>query len=244
MAALPLADTLQSVELADGVEIHLRVAGPAPRCLAWLLDLLIYAVFMIGVVIALSLMSGALGGEQIVGGISMLLSFFLAWFYNVFFEMGKKSATPGQRAVGLKVASVSGGPVRLPQSIIRNLLRVVDFMPMLYLFGLICCLFTRRFQRLGDLVADTVVVYADPKAQPPPALQVNAEAMVPSAALSRAEQAALVEFLERAPQWSDARKIELSDLLEPLTQRTGLPGLVNTCGVALWVQHGGRRNSP
>lgn len=239
MAALPLADTLQAVELADGVEIHLRVAGPAPRSMAWLIDVLILMASVIGLGIALNIV-GAVVGAQVATGIYMLLLFLLWWFYNVYFEVSKRAATPGQRSVGLKVVSVSGGPVTLSQSLIRNLLRVVDFMPALYLFGIICCLFTRRFQRLGDLVADTVVIYADPKAPPLPTLQVNAQTVVPPTALSRVEQAALTEFLERAPQWSDARKLELTDILEPLTRRTGLPGLINVCGIALWAQQGGK----
>lgn len=234
------ADTLQAVELADGVEIHLRVAGPAVRSAAWLLDLLCYILILAALGTVIVIAGGGIGGDQIAGGIMMLLSFLLAWFYNVFFELGKKAATPGQRAMGLKVSSVSGGPVRLPQSIIRNLLRVVDFMPAFYLFGFVCCLFNRRFQRLGDLVADTVVVYAEPATRQPADLKVNADPVAPGATLSRAEQAALVEFLERAPQWSDARKMELSNLLTPLTERTGLAGLVRVCGMALWVQQGGK----
>lgn len=241
MAASPPADTLQPVELADGVEIHLRVAGPAARSSAWLIDLLIYAGILAAIGIALLIMGEATGSSRVTQGIFLLLSFLLGWFYNVYFEMGKKAATPGQRAMGLKVASVSGGPVRLPQSMIRNLLRVVDFMPAGYLFGFICCLFTRRFQRLGDLVADTVVIYAEPKVKYAEALKVNAEPIVPSAALSRAEQAALMDFLDRAPHWSDARKIELTDLLEPLTDRQGLPGLMRVCGMGLWVKQGGQK---
>lgn len=244
MAAPSPADTLQSVELADGVEIHLRVAGPGPRCLAWLLDLLIFAGMMLGLSLAVNLLFAYLGVQEIASGILSLLAFLLVWFYNVFFELGKKAATPGQRSLGLKVASVSGGPVRLPQSLIRNTLRVVDIMPGFYLFGLLCCLFTRRFQRLGDLVADTVVIYAEPKTPQAPPLVVNAQPLAPQATLSRAEQAALIDFLERAPQWSDARKIEVADLLEPLTHRTGLPGLVHACGIALWIKQGGKAAPP
>jgi hypothetical protein len=134
--------------------------------------------------------------------------------------------------------------VRLPQSLIRNLLRFVDIMPGFYLFGFICCLFTRRFQRLGDLVADTVVVYADAVVRNQAPMKVNADPIAPSAPLSREEQAALMAFLERAPRWSDARKTELADLLTPLTDRTGLAGLVRVCGMALWIQQGHKPTVP
>lgn len=234
-----LADTLESVELADGVQIHLRVAGPAVRSMAWLLDLMLYIAVMIVVQIALSLVSSLLFGDQVGQGVMLLTAFVLNWFYNVFFEMSSRAATPGQRHMGLKVVSVTGAPVRLPQSMIRNILRVVDFMPAGYLFGLVCCLCTNRFQRLGDLVADTVVVYADQAAPQPSGIQVNADPVPPAVPLSREEQASFLQFLERSPRWSDARKLELTDTLEPLTKRTGLSGLLKTVQSALWLQNGG-----
>jgi uncharacterized RDD family membrane protein YckC len=236
-----LADTLQPVELADGVAIHLRVAGPAVRSMAWMIDWLIFVALLIGLAIIVGL-SAAFIGDHASTGVYMLAVFALNWFYNVFFEMGKKAATPGQRRMGLKVASVSGGPVRLPQSMIRNLLRVVDFMPFAYLFGLVCCLFTHKFQRLGDLVADTVVVYADPKQKPATEVPVNVEPQAPPVALSRVEQAALLQFLERAPNWSDARKIELTDVLQPLTHETGSTGLTRVCRIGVWLRHSGGRS--
>lgn len=239
MAALTLADTLQPVELADGVEIHLRVAGPAVRSVAWLVDLLIFAGIVIALSLGLTLMGPSLG-DKTVQGILLLCLFVLSWFYNVFFEMTRRAATPGQRMMKLKVSSVSGAPVRLPQSVIRNLLRVIDFMPFCYLFGLICSLFSQRFQRLGDLVADTVVVYAEPEHIKVPGQRVNVEPEAPPVALSRAEQAALLQFLERAPQWSDARKTELADVLEPLTGKTGLAGLSRACAMGVWLQKGGQ----
>ncbi|MBB5039453.1 RDD family protein [Prosthecobacter dejongeii] len=239
MAVPLLADTLQPVELADGVEIHLRVAGPAVRSLAWLVDMLIFVAILVALFLGLMALGPSLG-DKTVQGILMLCMFVLSWFYNVFFEMTGMAATPGQRMMKLKVSSVSGAPVRLPQSIIRNLLRVIDFMPGCYLFGLICCLFTQRFQRLGDLVADTVVVYAEPEVSKAAVVRVNVEPEAPTITLSRAEQAALMQFLERAPQWSDARKTELSDLLEPLTGMTGLAGLTRTCAMGVWLQKGGQ----
>ncbi len=243
MSVTPFAttiDTLQPVELADGVEIHLRVAGPAVRSVAWLVDLLIFVAILILWGVVVGFIASAVG-EGIGTGLFLLGLFLVAWFYNVIFEMTARAATPGQRVMKIKVVSVSGAPVRLPQSLIRNLLRVIDFMPAAYLFGLICCLFTRRFQRLGDLVADTVVIYDDSKPVAPAAIQVNAEPHPPSQVLNRAEQAAILQFLERAPHWSDARKIELSDLLEPLTDRKGLGGLTRVCSMGLWLQKGGKK---
>lgn len=233
----PPADTLQPVELADGVEIHLRVAGPAVRSLAWTIDLCIAIVCYMAVSVLFGML-GLFGMENIWMGVLLLFMFFFNWFYNVFFEMTRHGATPGQRHMGIKVASVSGAPVRLPQSLIRNLLRTIDFMPALYLFGFICTLCNRRFQRLGDLVADTVVVYADPKPASQQRVQINATPMPPAQPLSRPEQVAILQFIERAPQWSDARRIELSDLLSPLTGATGEEGLRRLCAIGLWLRQG------
>ncbi len=235
MTAAPPVDTLQPVELAEGVAIQLRVAGPAPRSLAWTIDVIIAVVCYLGMGMLLGLL-GLFGMENVWQGVLLLFLFFFNWFYNVFFEMGRHGATPGQRYVGLRVVSASGGPVTLSQSLIRNLLRVIDFMPFAYLFGFLCTLSNRRFQRLGDLVADTVVVYADSKPAPAPAVRVNTEPLPPPRPLSRAEQSAVLQFLERAPLWSDERRVELADHLAPLTGATGVEGLRRVCGIGLWLR--------
>jgi uncharacterized RDD family membrane protein YckC len=234
--AVARADTLQTVELADGVEIQLRVAGPAVRSMAYLIDLLIRIGIDTGVVIGAYSLLPSLIGDQMTGGLVMLFVFFMEWFYNVMFEAGAKGATPGQRSMRLRVMSVTGGPVSLAQAVMRNFLRVVDFMPGLYLTGIVCLLFTKRFQRLGDLVANTVVTYAE---VPPVIMQhveIRAERRAPAQVLTREEQAALLQFLERAPLWADERRLELATLVQPLTEAAGVEGLHRLCGMALWLQ--------
>lgn len=232
-----LADTLQTVELADGVEIQLRVAGPAIRSLAWTIDACIAIACYIAAGIIMGLL-GVFGMENLWEGVLLLFMFFFNWFYNVFFEMTRHGATPGQRFLGIKVSSVNGGPVRLPQSLIRNLLRFIDFMPAFYLFGFISTLCNKRFQRLGDLVADTVVVYADPKPANLLRVEINATPQPPPHPLSRPEQAAILNFVERAPLWSDDRRIELANLLSPLTGATGPEGLRRLCAIGLYLRQG------
>ena len=230
------ADTLQTVELADGVEIQLRVAGPAVRSMAYLIDLLIRIGIDLGVVIGAYSLLPSLIGDQMTGGLVMLFVFFMEWFYNVMFEAGAKGATPGQRSMKLRVMSVTGGPVSLAQAVMRNFLRVVDFMPGLYLTGIVCMLFTKRFQRLGDLVANTVVTYAEVPPVITQHVEIRAERRAPAQVLTREEQSALLQFLERAPMWADERRIELATLAEPLTQAAGVEGLRRLCGMALWLQ--------
>lgn len=230
------ADTLQSVELADGVEIQLRVAGPAVRSMAYMTDLLIRVVIYVVVAVGGFWLLPDLMGEDMTHGLFLLFIFFMEWFYNVFFEAGAKGATPGQRSMKLRVMSVTGGPVSLAQAVMRNFLRVVDFMPGLYLTGIVCMLFTKRFQRLGDLVANTVVTYAEVPQFIAPHVEIRAERRAPSQVLTREEQAALLQFLERSPLWADERRIELSTLAEPLTGAAGVEGLRRLVGMALWLQ--------
>lgn len=230
------ADTLQTVELADGVEIHLRVAGPVVRSMAFMIDLMVRLGIYIAVGIAMALLLGPVIGGEITSGLTLLFMFFMEWFYNVIFEAGARGATPGQRSMKLRVMSMTGGPVTMAQAVMRNFLRVVDFMPGFYLTGIVCMLFTKRFQRLGDLVANTVVTYADVPPPPMPKVEIRADRRVPPVVLTREEQAALLQFLERAPLWADARRVELAALTEPLTHAPGMEGLRRLCGMALWLQ--------
>jgi uncharacterized RDD family membrane protein YckC len=81
----------------------------------------------------------------------------------VLFELSPWAATPGKRALGLKVVMDDGLPVTPAASLIRNLLRAADFLPFLYAAGLISMLVRADFKRLGDLAAGHVVVHvADP----------------------------------------------------------------------------------
>ncbi len=236
MPAHARADTLQPVELADGVEIQLRVAGPAVRSMAYMIDVMVRAGIYLGACAVAGFFLLPAVGSNLGKGLMLLFMFLMEWFYNVAFEAGARGATPGQRAMKLQVMSVTGGPVTLAQAVMRNFLRVVDFMPAFYLTGIVCMLFTRRFQRLGDLMANTVVTYAEAAPQQLAQMEIRAERCAPEQILTREEQAALLAFLERAPMWADERRVELAALAMPLTRAQGQEGLRRLCGMALWLQ--------
>jgi uncharacterized RDD family membrane protein YckC len=232
----PRLDTLQRVELAEGVEIHLRMAGPYVRVLAYLIDLMIR-----GVIVFLGwlfvILGSMLWGGNVSQGLLLLMLFFVMFFYYVLYEAGKRGASPGKRMMGLRVVDTSGAPITFGQAFLRNMLRFADAMPVpSYGFGLLSTLLTRRFQRLGDLLANTVVVYDRmPNIQAaslPPVLQTVA----PGVPLSREEQAALAGFADRAGMWSEARRIELSDHARALTGATGQQGMTRLLGMAHWLE--------
>ena len=89
----------------------------------------------------------------------LILFFALEWLYPVAFELSRWGATPGKRVMGLKVVMDSGLPITPAASFTRNLLRVADFLPMLYGFALASMLIRKDFKRLGDIAAATLVVY-------------------------------------------------------------------------------------
>lgn len=225
---LLMLDTRQAVATPEGVDLMLVPAGVVARGSAFLIDLLI-RIALVGMVSVALGMLGALGM-----GLLLLLVFLVEWFYPVAFELLNHGATPGKKSMGLCVVESDGRPVGFSASVIRNLLRTADFLPLLFGFGLLFMLFHPRFQRLGDLAAGTLVVWT-PEALKAPLLPV-APVLAPPARLRLAEQQALIAFAERSPRLSPERQQELAGLLTPLTQTPDAEeGVRRLQGMARWL---------
>mgnify|MGYP001235861184 CR=1 FL=1 len=225
-------DTLQLVELAEGIQIHLRTAGPFLRLIAWILDLLIEGAALFFLYLMINLLSSVIG-ETVSEGVYLLSFFLIGWFYPVIFEISPWGATPGKRALGLRVVNEAGGGVTMGASMIRNFIRGVEvmlpFLPLIVFFH-------RRFQRLGDLAAGTFVVYSKPRIDPiipgPPPLE-----QVPvNFSLNREEEAAILAFRYRSGGWSEARRVELSNHLKKMTGEVGTKGVSKLMGMAHWLE--------
>ncbi|WP_133477859.1 RDD family protein [Cognatilysobacter segetis] len=220
-------DTHLDVVTPEGVALHLPVAGPVPRALAWLID---FAV-RLAVLFAAAMVLGLLGGAG-AGAMSVLM-FALFWFYPVLFEVVFDGRTPGKRALGLRVVAADGAPVGWRASFTRNLLRSVDMLPFGYATGLVACLADPAARRLGDMVARTLVVHvAD---APDAASAPHVPAQPPRTPLQPAEQSAVVAFAERAPRLGDARRDELADLASPLVQAHGAQAAARLYAIAAWL---------
>jgi uncharacterized RDD family membrane protein YckC len=203
-----MLDTARRVATPEGIELTLRLAGPVPRALAWAVDL---ALRVIALWLA-ALFFGSYGWFGV--GVIFLAAFFLEWLFPAWCEARWNGATPGKRLLGLIVLNDDGSPVRWAAALTRNLLRAVDFLPLLYAMGLVAMLMNRDFKRLGDLAAGTVVVYREGThraAQIPPA-----PPLAPPAPLSLGEQRTLLDLAERSPLLSPARVAELAELARPL----------------------------
>ena len=235
METVARTDTLRKVELPEGVEIHVRVAGLAARSLARLIDLAIYICAWIAISIVVGIATAPFS-EGVSEGIMLILLFVLAWFYDFVFEVFLGGATLGKRALGLRVVRPTGAPITWSQSMIRNILRVADALPVGYLFGTVACLVSRNFQRIGDLAAGTVVVYAVDNYFRTSPLPASIKRVPPPADLDREEQRAIVALSDRAGLWSELRLLEMSDHLRELTGATGREGYARLLGMAAWLR--------
>lgn len=230
-----MIDTYRAIETPEGVELRLRLAGPAPRALAWLIDV---AARLVGYGIA-SIPLALLG--RVGQGLFFLVLFLGEWFYPVLFEVWAGGATPGKKLVGLAVVHDDGTPVGWGSALLRNLLRFADFLPLAYGAGLATMLFHPDFKRLGDLAAGTVVVHVEQLERPLRA--VDAPPLPPPVPLDPDEQRAVVAFAERMPLWGPARAAELASLAAPLVDARGGTAVERLAGVANWLV-GRRGGSP
>jgi uncharacterized RDD family membrane protein YckC len=204
-----MLDTEREVPTPEGIELSLRLAGPVPRSLAWAADLLLRGAAFLALNVPLSQLG------EVGAGTSLILWFALEWFYPTVFEVWFGGATPGKKFLKLIVLQSDGTPVRLSTSLIRNLLRGIDFMPVLYGFGLLAMIINRDFQRLGDIAAGTVVAYKEsalkhgsiPDAVPVPPLKP----------LALREQRLVLDLAARSPLLTVERARELSVLIPSVT---------------------------
>ena len=222
-----MLDTIHAIETPEGVELDLRLCGIPARMLAWIIDTFI----RLGLYIALSI---ALAWADEFGlGLYLILVFLVEWFYPVVFEVMSDGMTPGKRAMGIRVIHANGTPVGWSASVTRNLLRFVDFLPLLYVFGIVSMMLTRRFQRLGDLVAGTLVIYREQGHALPAISEIHE--VVPAYSLLPGEAQAIVNFAERASQISGERADELALTTGKLIP-TGQPPARSLMGIARWIQ--------
>ena len=156
------ADTLQ-IDTPENVTFDYDVAGIGSRFLAALADTLlifILQVIVIGTILLiaqLDLMNGKAASWAVA--VFSLLAFVFFWGYYIFFEILWNGQTPGKRWVKLRVIRLDGTPVTAAEVVIRNLVRLIDLLPIAYAVGVVTMFLTDKSRRLGDLAAGTIVVH-------------------------------------------------------------------------------------
>lgn len=156
------ADKL-TIETPEQTALEFAIAGIGSRFLALALDTLIQMLigFIAGIGggMAIGLISAAMPKAGIWGAAILILFFFLLYFgYFALFEIIWNGQTPGKRKAGIRVIKDSGRPLTPAESIGRNLMRIVDWLPAFYAVGMVSAILTKENKRLGDLVAGSLVV--------------------------------------------------------------------------------------
>lgn len=229
-------DTSVAIETPEHIVFRYRIAGPARRLLAYLVDLVVCyggALLLCVLILVAAFGSGAVGdavdsAQELSTGIVLLILFAAQWLYFVAWE-ATRGRTPGKMAAGLRVVTTSGRPIGFGPAALRNVLRAADALPMGYAVGVAAMALSPRFQRLGDLVAGTMVIVPDrpgaaaiirlwPPAQPRELAELPEEVR-----LDAEERNALEMFLRRRGTLGPAREHELASMIAaPLAERFGV----------------------
>ena len=143
-----------AVVTPESVSFTYEMSGIGSRFLAALVDHTIEICFIAAIAIALSILGLRLDFRLLLA--SDLLFFYVAYF--VFFEILWDGQTPGKRLLRLRVVREGGYGLTAMESILRNLLRVIDAMPGFYGIGLVFMFLSGKSRRLGDFVAGTMVI--------------------------------------------------------------------------------------
>jgi uncharacterized RDD family membrane protein YckC len=147
-------DEQVTIATPEGLEVDLVLAGLGSRFAARLIDTLVQAA----AIVALIVVSAELSNGGWIVAAMFVLFFLIVFAYDIGCEVIASGRTLGKRAAGLRVVRSGGQPVGFVASLIRNVLRIVDFLPSFYLLGAILIVASRQNQRLGDLAAGTLVV--------------------------------------------------------------------------------------
>jgi uncharacterized RDD family membrane protein YckC len=158
----PVGDQL-NIDTPELVDIEMPLAGIGSRFIAILVDYLIwgsafFVLFLLALIIipALSIF-GRISANWAIG-IALLIVFVMHWGYFALFEAFGNGRTPGKRVAKIRVIHQSGRGINFVEALARNLVRYVDGLPSFYAVGIVVIFLSRRNQRLGDMVAGTLVV--------------------------------------------------------------------------------------
>jgi uncharacterized RDD family membrane protein YckC len=156
------ADQL-TIQTPEQTEVDFAVAGIGSRFLAVAYDTLLQ--ILVGIVALVGIFFVALATPELghtsriwVGAITVIFYFLLYFGYYPFFEIMWNGQTPGKRKENIRVIKDSGRPLTPAESIGRNLMRIVDILPVLYGVGILCAFLNKNNKRLGDLVVGSLVV--------------------------------------------------------------------------------------
>ncbi len=162
---MSISDDKIHIDTPENVVFGYSIAGLGSRFLAGLLDMLLILLLVVAVNFTFFLFMNILDSSAIsrtgywLWALFGLLAFFIFWGYYILFEMAWNGQSPGKRKLGLRVIRTDGTPITFTESLIRNFVRLFDFLPAYYGIGIITMFINKQTRRLGDLAAGTLVVH-------------------------------------------------------------------------------------
>jgi uncharacterized RDD family membrane protein YckC len=144
------------IRTPEGIVFSQTLAGPVMRFFAWLIDGLCVMALM-------SFLGGLLRVFEVLSpgvfnAVLTIAFFVLNLGFNILLEWVWRGQTVGKKLLGLRVVDAEGMRLRFDQIVTRNLLRIIDLLPLAYVVGGLSLWFSRKCQRLGDIAANTIVV--------------------------------------------------------------------------------------
>jgi uncharacterized RDD family membrane protein YckC len=234
-------DTTVRLVTPERVRFQYPLAGPFRRSLSYLIDLLVMAgLSLVGLWVSMLLALGSSSGL----GIYFTFLFALMWGYGAFWEGIFNGQTPGKKALGIRVVSAQGVPIAGTQAVLRNVLWAFDGILFGYIPAVACMMLTRRFQRLGDLAAGTMVMVEESHWRgriarvDEPAVQ-NVLPWLPIGVDAGPEMArALADYVKHRNRFSRDRREEMAaHLAAPLRKIHGLPGDASADAIVCAMYH-------
>jgi len=226
--AIIYEDTI-TIHSAGAMEMEYSIAGLGSRTYAFTIDwhirvvLVLAWLFMIYLAgLAINLVDSDLyktvsNSNKIIGYLLILPSFAIYLFYHPVLEVMMKGRTPGKRMAGIRIITVDGETPNVSAIIVRNLFRIVDSLPTMYLVGIGCCLFTKTQIRIGDLAAHTLLVHEEVM-EDKAIEQMSRASHIPG--LSVAQIEVLHDLLKRWKQLEPDTRIRLGGRLLEAVSRT------------------------
>jgi uncharacterized RDD family membrane protein YckC len=146
------------ISTPERVAFQYEIAGIGSRFLAQIIDSLIIFAVLVAITILASALGGVFSSGELALLIEVILGFILLAGYFMISEAVWNGQTLGKRSARLRVVGDHGEPLTLAQAAVRNLVRIVDFLPFLYGVGMLTLFIGGRGKRLGDFAAGTLVV--------------------------------------------------------------------------------------
>ena len=220
-----------TIETPEQTVVEFPLAGIGSRFLALAIDSLLQmaALILVGAVAGLIALAGFFPqfGKQWAYAILIFIAFLVEFGYFAFFEAIWNGQTPGKRWNHLRVIMDSGRPLDAQGAVLRNLLRIVDFLPTLYVTAIITSLISPQNKRVGDYVAGTVVVHEKPLQGGRSLWDAPATPLLTLAQpreLTAAELQLVEAFLERRDSLPDeVRRSMARQIAESVSQRGPAP---------------------